>query len=99
MSVNKVFEGGQISSGGVRYEAADGQFFLTEPAIENLGIQGVPAKYTAKVNSVLTKAIGEYYLDRPIYTLKDSDVKNAAAKLLLKTVIVKDQVLIVTLGI
>ena len=92
--------GGELDvSGGVRYEAADGQFFLTEPAIENLSIQGVPAKYTAKVNSVLTKAIGEYYLDRPIYTLKDSDVKNAAAKLLLKTVIVKDQVLIVTLGI
>ena len=92
--------GGELDvSGGVRYEASDGRFFLTDPVIENLSVQGVPAKYTDRVNSVLTKAIGEYYSDRPIYTLKGSDVKTATAKLLLKNVVVEDRVLIVTLGL
>ena len=92
--------GGELDvSGGVRYEATDGQFFLTDPVIENLSVQGVPAKYTDRVNSVLTKAIGEYYSDRPIYTLTGSDVKTATTKLLLKDVVVEERVLIVTLGI
>lgn len=92
--------GGELDvSGGVRYEATDGQFFLTDPVVENLSVQGVPAKYTDRVNSVLTLAIGEYFSDRPIYTLNDSDVKTATAKLLLKNVVVEDRVLIVTLGV
>lgn len=92
--------GGEVdASGGVRYDAAEGQFFLTDPIIENLQVQGIPARYTDRVNSVLTKAIGEYYADRPIYTLDKSNVKTATAKLVLKDVVVENSVLIVTLGI
>lgn len=92
--------GGELDvSGGVRYDAAEGQFFLTDPVIENLQVQGIPARYTDRVNSVLTKAIGEYYADRPIYTLDKSNVKTAAAKLVLKNVVVENSVLIVTLGV
>ena len=92
--------GGEIDvSGGVRYDPAGGQFFLTDPVIEHLQVQGVPTDYTDRVNSILTKAVGEYYLDRPIYTLTNLDVKTATAKLLLKSVAVKEGVLIVTLGV
>ena len=92
--------GGELDvSGGVRYDAAEGQFFLTDPIIENLQVQGIPTRYTDRVNSVLTKAVGEYYADRPIYTLDKSNVKTAAAKLVLKNVVVENSVLIVTLGV
>ncbi|MFK8053437.1 MAG: DUF1439 domain-containing protein [Woeseiaceae bacterium] len=86
-------------SGGVRYEAAAGRFFLTDPVIENLTVQGIPAQYTGKVNSILTKAVAYFYSDRPIYTLRASDAKKAAAKLLLKNVIIEQRVLVVTLGL
>ena len=92
--------GGSIdASGGVRYDPTEGEFYLTDPIVERLAVQGVPAKYTDKVNSVLTKAIAEYYEDRPIYTLRDSDVKQAAAKLVLKSVVAQDRLLVVTLGV
>jgi hypothetical protein len=92
--------GGELDvSGGVRYDAREGQFFLTDPVIENLSVQGVPANYTDGVNSVVTTAIGELFSDRPIYTLKGSDVKTATAKLLLKNVVIEERVLIVTLGL
>jgi hypothetical protein len=92
--------GGELDvSGGVRYETPDGQFFLTDPLIENLSVQGVPAKYTDKVNTVLTQAVAEYYSDHPIYTLKRSDVKMATARLLLKNVVIEERVLVVTLGL
>ncbi len=86
-------------SGGVRYESDAGRFFLTEPVIERFAIQGVPERYTDKVNQVLTKALGEYYSDHPIYTLNAADLKQGAARLLLKSVVVESKQLIITLGI
>ena len=92
--------GGSVdASGGVRYDPLEGAFYLTDPVVERLAVQGIPARYTDRVNSVLTKAIAEYYKDRPIYTLKESDVKQAAAKLVLKSVVVQNRLLVVTLGV
>jgi hypothetical protein len=47
-----------------------------------------PEKYTEKVNSILTRAIEEFYADHPIYTLKTTDVKQAAARIVLKDVMI-----------
>lgn len=92
--------GGSIDvSGGVRYEAEKGQFFLTDPLIENFAVQGVPPKYIKKVNKLLTKALAEYYEDHPIYMLKRGDAKQAFARMVLKDVTVEGKELVVTLGI
>ncbi len=87
------------ASGGIQYVKEDGAFFLTDPIIENLAVQGIPQKHLKKVNQVLTKALTEYYEAHPIYTLKPTDVKKAAARLVLKNVIIENQQLVITLGI
>ena len=86
-------------SGGVRFDSDAGKFFLTDPVIDRLNIQGVPERFTEKVNQVLTKALSEYYLNHPIYTLNAFDVKQGAAKLLLKKVAIESKQLIITLGL
>ena len=92
--------GGSIDvSGGVRYEAEKGQFFLTDPVIEKLQVQGISPAYTEKTNNALTKALAEYYSERPIYTLSDLDAKQLAAQMVLKDVVVENKELVVTLGI
>ena len=92
--------GGSVDvSGGIRYSSQTGEFFLTDPIIEHLAIQGIPDLYTQKVNSVLTKALAEYYASHPIYSLTATDTQQAAAKLVLKDVIVEKGELVVTLGI
>lgn len=92
--------GGAIDiSGGVTYLPDQGKFFLTDPIVERVAIQGIPEKYSGKVNLILTKALAEYYADHPIYSLRATDIKQAAAKLLLKNVVVEDHELVVTLGI
>ncbi len=92
--------GGSLDvSGGVKYVAEKGEFFLTDPKIESLAVQGIPAKYTDKVNKVLTKALSEYYKDNPIYTLRSSDAKEAVARLVLKDVVVEGNELVITFGI
>jgi len=92
--------GGTVDvSGGVRYLSEKGQFFLTNPAIESLTVQGIDPKYTDKANKALTKALAEYYKNNPIYTLRVNDLKQAAAKMVLKDVVVENQELVITLGI
>ena len=86
-------------SGGVSYDAEQGAFFLTAPVIEKLQVQGIPAQYTNKASQVLAKALGDYYRTHPLYTLSPTRAKQAAARLVLKDVEVRDQTLIVTLGI
>ena len=92
--------GGVIDvSGGVRYEAEKGQFFITDPVVENLKIQGIPEKYTDKVNKVLSKTLAGYCEAHPIYTLKTADMKQAAAKLILKNVYIHNNKLVIKLGV
>jgi hypothetical protein len=92
--------GGSVdASGGIRYDPRAGQLFLTQPKIEHLDLQGMPQQYTPHVAAALTKALDTYYADHPIYTLRAADAKQLAARLTLKSVAVKEQPLVVTLGI
>ena len=92
--------GGSVDlSGGVRYVSETGQFFLTDPIIEHLQIQGVPDLYTEKINSALSKALSEHYSENPINTLSTLDAKQATVRLVLKKIIVENQELVITLGV
>ena len=92
--------GGTIDvTGGVRYVSADGQFFLTDPVIERLELQGVSPKYAKSIRTAMTKAVAEYYATHPIYTLRASNAKQAATRLVLKDVVVQGHTLVVTLGV
>lgn len=92
--------GGSLDlSGGIKYVAENGEFFLTDPTIDQLSVQGIPQKYTKKANLFLRKSIGEFYSKHPIYTLKQYDLKQLAAKTILKDVIVENNELVVRLGI
>lgn len=93
------FGGSAEGSGGIRYDPARGQFFLNDPIIEDIDMQGVPDEYLSRTAGALTAALADYYLDHPIYTLDPSDYRQSAAQLILKSVVVEDQVLVVTLGI
>jgi Protein of unknown function (DUF1439) len=92
--------GGSLdASGSIRYEPESGQFYLTDPNIEQFSIQGIPEKHISKATTVMEQALTEYYASHPIYTLKVGDIKQAAAKLVLKSVLVENKELVVVLGI
>ncbi|MFA6986659.1 MAG: DUF1439 domain-containing protein [Arenimonas sp.] len=85
--------------GGIKYVPVQGQFFLTDPVIERLELQGVPPKHAGSARAAMTRAIAEYYSTHPIYSLKATDVNQAAARLMLRDVIVERQTLVLTLGV
>ena len=85
-------------SGGVRYAAETGEFFLVDPHIERVSIAGLSEKYTTQVGKALGAALSAFYTKHAIYTLRSSDLKKTAARLLLKSIVVDQQELVVTLG-
>src|SRR5690606_4070867 len=78
------------ASGALKYVPEEGAFYLAEPVVENLSIQGLPDQYTARASKAGEIALANFYSARPIYTLKATDTKRAAAKLLLKSVEVQE---------
>lgn len=96
---DKQLRGSVDASGRLRYASEEGQFYLAQPKIEQLTIEGLPDRYRDKARSAIELALAEYYAKHPVYTLKSGDIKQAAAKLVLKDVRVSGDELIVTLGI
>ena len=96
---DKTLGGTVDASGSLVYVAEEGAFYLSEPIIESLSVQGVPEKYTDIVSSAIEKLLVGFYSSRPVYKLKPTDIKQAAAKNALKSLVVRDQAMVVTLGI
>jgi hypothetical protein len=86
-------------SGKIRYDDAEGAFFLEDPIVETMYIVGIPNKWSGKVNEAVTRAVSEFLNRAPIYRLHPTDMKKAAARLILRNVEVVDKKLVVTMGI
>ncbi|MEO1251923.1 MAG: DUF1439 domain-containing protein [Pseudomonadota bacterium] len=85
-------------SGGLRYAPEEGAFYLTDPRIETVRLAGVPDRHANRANSALSLALAEFYRERPIYILSDDDMRQRAARLVLRDIEVKNEVLHVELG-
>jgi hypothetical protein len=88
-SQTKKLGGTVTATTGLSYRSETNQFFLSDPKIENMSIQGVPQKYMDKVTSLSSNTVREYLQKYPVYTLRGKDTKTATLKLLLKDVQVR----------
>lgn len=86
-------------SGNVRYDSSEAAFFLENPIVETLDIAGIPEKWRSKVRDGATKAVAEFLGRAPIYRLRPTDIKKAAARLILRDVRVTEKKLILTMGV
>ena len=75
------------------------QFFLSNPDINKLTIQGIPQNHIDKITRFASIAAREKLQEIPVYTLTAVDAKQTAAKLLLKDVQVRNNELHATLGL
>lgn len=86
-------------SAGIRYDPQRGAFFLTDPVVDRLRLDGVQDKFMAMPNTVLSNAIAAYFAERPIYTLSSSDPKQRLAQMLVKRVVVERGEIVVHMGL
>ena len=94
------FLGGSIDiSGGLRYQPQTAEFFLEDPLIEDLQIVGVPEQHKETSIKVMNIALNEYFNTEPIYSLQGLDAKKAVARMILKSFEIKEETIVVVLGI
>jgi uncharacterized protein DUF1439 len=96
---SKSLGGAVLVTSALFYRNEKKQFFLSNAEINKLSIQGIPQQHLDKVTAFATSAAREYLQEFPIYTLKATDAKSSAAKLLLKEVRVTGSEVHVTLGL
>lgn len=84
---------------GLEYNPKDYSFYLHDPRLERLEVQGIPVKHVEAVNA-LAERLARTRINRlPVYTLSRDDLKQVAARLVLKGLVVRDEKLVITLGL
>jgi hypothetical protein len=86
-------------TGTLKYVAEKGEFYFKNPTVVSLEVDNVTKKFIPKIKeltqSAITKAMSVY----PIYKFKDDDIRHKLAKSALKSVIVEQEKLLVTLSL
>ncbi|MEY8204275.1 MAG: DUF1439 domain-containing protein [Bermanella sp.] len=85
--------------GTLKYNAQQGAFYFHEPKLIELNIKDVPPKFHEQIKKLAQAALAKSLSRYPVYKLKDDNMKQQLAKSMLKSMEVKDQTLVVTLGL
>lgn len=86
-------------NGTLSYQSKSGEFYYTDPVITDLQVDGLPKKYLPQVRSITQVLLENALAVHPVYTLSDTNLKQALAKAVLKSITVTDGKLVVVLGI
>ncbi len=85
--------------GTLKYNAKEGAFYLNNPKIIELNINEIPPQFHEQVKKLAQAALAKSLTRHPVYKLKDNNMKQQLAKTMLQSMEVKDQTLVVTLGL
>ena len=84
--------------GTLDYDPKKGEFYFKKPKIINLVIDKVPKTLLPKIQSIAQTALSKAMAVYPVYKFKDNKLKHQLAKAALKSLKVKNEKLIITLG-
>lgn len=84
--------------GTLSYDAKEGAFYFHNPKVMTIEIDQLPEQFAPKVKELTQSAMSKATEKRPIYRLKDDDLKQKLAKSVLKSIVVKDEKLVATLS-
>lgn len=84
--------------GKLRYKSSDHSFYIDSPRVTELDIQGVPAEFKPQLRQLAQEVIAPFLIERPIYTLTGKNMQEALAKMMLKSITIKDNQVIASLG-
>ena len=83
--------------GEISYRPEEGAFYLHNPTIVDLHIDGIQEIYQSEIKQLAQIALSEVLLVHPVYKLEDDNLQHRLAKSKLESVLVEDEKLIVKL--
>ena len=90
---------GQVSvDARVRYAPDRGEFFLDDAVVTDLDVPRIPDSQRDRAQRLVAMVAQAYFATTPVYRLKQGNFKHALAKLIIKSVTVRDGRLLITMG-
>lgn len=89
-------KGKALISGKIRFERDTGQFFFSEAKIDKFDVPGIPFD---KFDGMANDALGNFAETQAIYTLDTSDIRQAFFKYTLRSIQVRNQKLVLRMGL
>jgi hypothetical protein len=96
---SKEFDGKGTVTTGLQYEPGSFTFFLHDPRLTELVVKDAPVEHLDRANTLAAELIRERLSRVPVYTLKSEDMKQQAAKLVLKEMTVRGGKVVLRLGL
>jgi Protein of unknown function (DUF1439). len=91
--------GRAVVAGQIRYAPDTGEFFLDQPKVAVVAIEGLPESLRATVEEVIARCAEGYLATAPVYRLKQTDFKQSLAKMVMKSVRTRNGRLEIVIGI
>jgi hypothetical protein len=86
-------------TGTLKYDAQKGEFYFKDPKIVSLEVDNVAEKYVPKIKKLTQQALTKSMSVYPVYKFNDEDIKHKLAKAALKSVIIEQEKLLITLSL
>jgi hypothetical protein len=86
-------------TGSISYKPDEGAFYMDNPVIVDLKINGIAEKYHPKIKKIAQAIVSKFLSSRPVYKLRDDNLKHKLAKATLDSVLVQNEKLLVTLSV
>ena len=81
--------GNLIAEGDVRFDDASDSFFIDNPTVIDLNIEGVPASYKPSVIQLAQQTLATSIEGQPVYTLSEEG-QQGIARMMLKSMTIND---------
>jgi len=86
-------------TGALSYNSDSNEFFFKNSKIQQLEIDRVSQKDIHQIKGLVQKVVSKILAKRPVYRLKDDDLKHKLARSVLQSVTVKDKKLLLELSV
>ena len=87
-----------VAEGEIEYRPQRGEFFIVNPKVISIEVDHLRGRYQKSVRSIADRIVEQYLSEVAVYRLDQKDFKQKVAKLILKSVDIKDGKLVVVVG-
>ena len=83
----------------IDYRADEASFYFLDPQLEPGGLKELPGPLITPARKAIEAMLAKYFAKNSVYTLSDDQTETKAAKMLLKSVVVRNGQLEIELGL
>lgn len=86
-------------NGKLRYQNTDHSFYIDDLRIIDLEIEGMPQEFKGQVIRLTQDIAAPLLAEQPVYTLKSDNIQESLAKMMLRSITIKENAVVASLSL